>query len=147
MTWRTEREFQQLIIDYAELLRWRVYHVAKVKRHLRAHSSPGFPDLVLLRGGRCIAAEVKVGTNCTTRSQRAWLSTWSEIPGCHAVLWRPDAPTLHEQWRVVETAEGADLGAIGRRLRQHWNQPCKTCLLYTSPSPRDRTRSRMPSSA
>ena len=24
---------------------------------------------------------------------------------------------------------------------------CNTCLLYTSPSPRDRTRSRMPSSA
>ena len=24
---------------------------------------------------------------------------------------------------------------------------CKICLLYTSPSPRDRTRSRMPSSA
>ena len=24
---------------------------------------------------------------------------------------------------------------------------CKACLLYTSPSPRDRTRSRMPSSA
>ena len=31
-------------------------------------------------------------------------------------------------------------GAIG-------NQNSKTCLLYTSPSPRDRTRSRMPSSA
>ena len=26
-------------------------------------------------------------------------------------------------------------------------RPCWTCLLYTSPSPRDRTRSRMPSSA
>ena len=26
-------------------------------------------------------------------------------------------------------------------------QPLFTCLLYTSPSPRDRTRSRMPSSA
>ena len=25
--------------------------------------------------------------------------------------------------------------------------PAETCLLYTSPSPRDRTRSRMPSSA
>ena len=25
--------------------------------------------------------------------------------------------------------------------------PCNICLLYTSPSPRDRTRSRMPSSA
>ena len=27
------------------------------------------------------------------------------------------------------------------------NQPSGFCLLYTSPSPRDRTRSRMPSSA
>ena len=27
------------------------------------------------------------------------------------------------------------------------NEPLKRCLLYTSPSPRDRTRSRMPSSA
>ena len=25
--------------------------------------------------------------------------------------------------------------------------PCRTCLLYTSPSPRDRQKSRMPSSA
>jgi len=29
----------------------------------------------------------------------------------------------------------------------HPDDPTKTCLLYTSPSPRDRTRSRMPSSA
>ena len=28
-----------------------------------------------------------------------------------------------------------------------WAAPYKCCLLYTSPSPRDRTRSRMPSSA
>ena len=28
-----------------------------------------------------------------------------------------------------------------------WYEPFRTCLLYTSPSPRDRTRSRMPSSA
>ena len=27
------------------------------------------------------------------------------------------------------------------------HEPLYTCLLYTSPSPRDRTRSRMPSSA
>ena len=30
---------------------------------------------------------------------------------------------------------------------QHTTQTHPTCLLYTSPSPRDRTRSRMPSSA
>ena len=28
-----------------------------------------------------------------------------------------------------------------------WCRACKTCLLYTSPSPRDRQKSRMPSSA
>ena len=28
-----------------------------------------------------------------------------------------------------------------------WSYPYYSCLLYTSPSPRDRTRSRMPSSA
>ena len=30
---------------------------------------------------------------------------------------------------------------------EHREQNPRTCLLYTSPSPRDRTRSRMPSSA
>ena len=29
----------------------------------------------------------------------------------------------------------------------YWRNPGDSCLLYTSPSPRDRTRSRMPSSA
>ena len=34
---------------------------------------------------------------------------------------------------------------IMRRILQ--SMGCEVCLLYTSPSPRDRTRSRMPSSA
>ena len=42
-------------------------------------------------------------------------------------------------------------GMIGWMARQHsyetTPQVVYTCLLYTSPSPRDRTRSRMPSSA
>ena len=35
----------------------------------------------------------------------------------------------------------------GRQLRPSTGSESYTCLLYTSPSPRDRTRSRMPSSA
>ena len=38
----------------------------------------------------------------------------------------------------------------GKRNPALWDPRCKqymSCLLYTSPSPRDRTRSRMPSSA
>ena len=33
------------------------------------------------------------------------------------------------------------------RQDQFWGESNNVCLLYTSPSPRDRTRSRMPSSA
>ena len=33
------------------------------------------------------------------------------------------------------------------RIYAHMDRLTKCCLLYTSPSPRDRTRSRMPSSA
>ena len=32
-------------------------------------------------------------------------------------------------------------------IREFWSREFIVCLLYTSPSPRDRTRSRMPSSA
>ena len=46
---------------------------------------------------------------------------------------------------------GRHVGAYNRRLKTEGiiaDHPTKpTCLLYTSPSPRDRTRSRMPSSA
>ena len=47
------------------------------------------------------------------------------------------------QWMQNPTAEE---GAI---LKREWWRLCPNtpCLLYTSPSPRDRTRSRMPSSA
>ena len=45
---------------------------------------------------------------------------------------------------AVYVGEGAlDIGITGRDLLLD----SKACLLYTSPSPRDRTRSRMPSSA
>ena len=59
---------------------------------------------------------------------------------------------LQQQWALVESALGPDLAepnqgdrildAASRFIAQGGR-----CLLYTSPSPRDRTRSRMPSSA
>ena len=48
------------------------------------------------------------------------------------------------KWRL-QTYSGAPLGAhVIKPQIEAFN---KACLLYTSPSPRDRTRSRMPSSA
>ena len=44
---------------------------------------------------------------------------------------------------IVETDHPANLLELRRHITSNYN----ICLLYTSPSPRDRTRSRMPSSA
>ena len=47
----------------------------------------------------------------------------------------------HPEWFALDThGDRIEWGGYP----QHWQM---TCLLYTSPSPRDRTRSRMPSSA
>ena len=58
---------------------------------------------------------------------------------------------LRSKGRVPDTLlllEHDHVITLGRRLRSmDLRLPNIPCLLYTSPSPRDRTRSRMPSSA
>ena len=49
-------------------------------------------------------------------------------------------PSQISQWKKQLLEQGSDIFATTPPKNQ-------TCLLYTSPSPRDRTRSRMPSSA
>ena len=46
--------------------------------------------------------------------------------------------------KLLLTNYNIDIDTI---IKKYCNDKIKTCLLYTSPSPRDRTRSRMPSSA
>ena len=55
-------------------------------------------------------------------------------------------PTLNYRW----SCHMAVCGSCGMMINGEPKLSCHTflrCLLYTSPSPRDRTRSRMPSSA
>ena len=51
-------------------------------------------------------------------------------------------PLTLETGRIARQADGAVLATYGETVVL-----ATVCLLYTSPSPRDRTRSRMPSSA
>ena len=55
---------------------------------------------------------------------------------------------LHESYSVPSLGQTPDVAAIKEPLNK-WivGETAKTCLLYTSPSPRDATLSRMPSSA
>jgi len=48
---------------------------------------------------------------------------------------------------IIFMADKTASGAWNLPLYKMFADPFNTCLLYTSPSPRDRTRSRMPSSA
>ena len=56
------------------------------------------------------------------------------------------APLLSEIRSGVTEAASASL-ALDEINNVRWDRGQQYCLLYTSPSPRDRTRSRMPSSA
>ena len=52
------------------------------------------------------------------------------------------------QWDEALYLELLNISGGKERIRHYWMQAHPDiCLLYTSPSPRDRTRSRMPSSA
>ena len=58
--------------------------------------------------------------------------------------WSNDAKiTANDNWSGVDGV----IGYRGDDLTAAQGTNPQTCLLYTSPSPRDRTRSRMPSSA
>ncbi len=94
----TERDFQRQVETLAKLLRWEGYHTWDSRR-----SQPGFPDLVLVREGEVIFAELKVGKNKTTLDQQRWGAILSRVGGnVSYYLWRP------EDWddikRVLEGA-------------------------------------------
>ena len=75
-------------------------------------------------------------------------------PKIHYMEVSPEVPDLGSLC-IVKTRRGVEIGRVrteansqsqanGRVIRSALREDC---LLYTSPSPRDRTRSRMPSSA
>jgi hypothetical protein len=83
----TEKQFSKLVIDYAQLRGWRVAHFrpARVMRGgVEKYETPvaadgkGFPDLILCRGIRLLAAELKVRPNGPTPEQYAWLAAFRD---------------------------------------------------------------------
>jgi len=52
-------------------------------------STPGWPDIVLVRPPSVIFAELKTATGRLTPAQRTWLDALDGCPGVEAYLWRP----------------------------------------------------------
>ena len=78
------------------------------------------------------------------------------LSGCSLIpdYQRPEAPVAAQfpQGPAYSPKEAANVAAAEQGWRQFFHDPAlqqliQTCLLYTSPSPRDQRGSRMPSSA
>ena len=62
--------------------------------------------------------------------------------------WNPDRTAYtRDEWMRQSQIAASEIGSHGTFVHLYVNGLYWGCLLYTSPSPRDRTRSRMPSSA
>ena len=91
-------------------------------------------------------------TNATFElMHRVQIKLWNEGKRPEGMTWEkgrvyPIYPNIiYVEWDYFETEDGSMERYISE-VTANPNTP-NTCLLYTSPSPRDRTRSRMPSSA
>lgn len=86
----SEADWQALVMDTARLTGWRVAHfrparTARGDWRTPMQGDPGFPDLVLVRAGTVLLAELKSDTGTVTHQQRAWLAALGE----YGRLWRP----------------------------------------------------------
>lgn len=98
---QTEKQFMGAVLQYARLHGWRAYHTHDSRR-----SAAGFPDLVLVRGGRCVFAELKVAGGRFSLAQEIWLKLLGEVataaPSAVAVYrWTP------ADWPEIERVLGA----------------------------------------
>jgi len=87
-----EKDFMRQVTELAQWHGWRVYHTHDSRR-----SAPGFPDLTMVRGGRMVFAELKVGRNKLTDHQEEWIASLKTVGRpVEAYAWWP------RHWEEIE---------------------------------------------
>ena len=79
----SEKAFAQQVVDAARLTGWLVYRTFDSRR-----SPAGFPDLVLVRGGRLMFWELKTMRGRLSSAQLDWLAALADA-GADAMLVSP----------------------------------------------------------
>ena len=97
-----EHDFMLQVIGLAEHYHWRWFHDWDPVRN-----EAGFPDLVLVKAGRVIFAELKVGNNTLETAQELWRS---------AITPRAANATHEYHLWYPKDMEGSDGGEIARVL-------------------------------
>jgi hypothetical protein len=88
----TETELLNGVLAMAEVFGWRTAHFRPAMtshgwRTAVSGDGRGFPDLILVRGGHLIAAELKSGRGVVSDEQIAWLDALAGVADVH--VWRP----------------------------------------------------------
>ena len=90
-----EAAFTTQVIQLAQFCGWRVAHFRPARtatgwRTAVQGDGKGFPDLVMIRNGALIVAELKMPGGKPTQEQIEWLKAFDSI-GCGRVnTWTPD---------------------------------------------------------
>lgn len=96
----SEAEFTSQVLQLARLRGWRTLHLRPARtahgwRTAVQGDGAGWPDLVLVRGGRLVVAELKVGRGRLSPSQTDWLDAFRLVPGVEVHVWYPrDFPEI-----------------------------------------------------
>lgn len=79
-----EKVLQELVRRTARAFGWGFYHT-----HNSRHSPAGFPDCVMVKGGRLVFAELKTDRGKFSEHQTLWLTALRQVPGVEVHEWRP----------------------------------------------------------
>ncbi len=79
-----EKQLDAAVRELTAMFGWLRYHTFDSRR-----SPGGFPDLVLVRPPRVIAAELKAENGRLTAKQAEWLNALGQCPGIETYVWRP----------------------------------------------------------
>ena len=86
-----ETEWQKQVLKSAHQLGWQSMHIGRTGKHqavgAKGTLGKGWPDLVLIKGGRIIFAELKGDTGTISIEQRTVLGLLHQVGECH--VWRP----------------------------------------------------------
>ena len=142
----TFKALSQQIANIQHSIRWRLV-VSYVFLTLLTIGVVGLLALTLVQRYASQQEEAYLAANASVVARRAAPYVWPQVRD-HELsdLARTSAFWSDVQVRILDTQGQvlADSNSSSQAAAGYWIMPC---LLYTSPSPRDRTRSRMPSSA
>lgn len=79
----TEKAWQNTVLELASYGRWLTYHP-----HDSRHSTPGWPDLALVRPPELVMVELKTDVGRLSSAQKLWLNALLAC-GVECHVWRP----------------------------------------------------------